>query len=57
MRAIGLMLAGVVSPMLLFFAVASAMDVPWQVIGLAMLAVTGAGALGLAAWWLGARRQ
>lgn len=57
MRAIGLMLAGVVSPMLLFFAVASAMDVPWQVIGLAMLAVTGAAALGLAAWWLGARRQ
>jgi hypothetical protein len=57
MRALGLMLAGVVSPMLLFFAVASAMEVPWQVIGLSMLAVMGAACLGLAAWWLGARKR
>lgn len=57
MRALGFMLAGVVSPMLLFFAVASAMEVPWQIIGLSMLAVTGAGCLGLAAWWLGARKR
>jgi len=33
------------------------MDVPWQVFGLAVLAVGGAAALGLAAWWLGARNN
>lgn len=57
MRALGFMLVGVLAPMLLFLAVALAMDVPWQVFGLAVLAVTGAGALGLAAWWLGARKR
>jgi hypothetical protein len=57
MRALGFALAGFLAPMLLFVAVALAMDVPWQLLGLAMLAVTGAGALALAAWWLGDRRR
>ena len=57
MRAFGFAMVGVLAPMLLFFAVAAAMDVPWQVFGLAVLAVGGAAALGLAAWWLGARKN
>jgi|GEM_PF-5899322 len=57
MRAFGFAMVGVLAPMLLFLAVALALDVPWQVFGLAVLAVSGAGALGLAAWWLGARTK
>jgi hypothetical protein len=57
MRALGFGLAGVMAPMLLFVAVALAMEVPWQVLALAAMAVTGAGALGLAVWWLGDRRR
>jgi len=57
MRALGFALAGVLAPLLLFVAVALAMEVPWQLLGLAALAVSGAAALGLAAWWLGARRR
>jgi hypothetical protein len=57
MRALGFGLAGVMAPMLLFVAVALAMEVPWQVLALAAMAVTGAGALALAFWWLGERRR
>jgi hypothetical protein len=57
MRALGLALVGFLAPMLLFVAVALAMDVPWQLLGLATLAVTGAGALAMAVWWLGERRR
>jgi hypothetical protein len=55
MRAIGLALVGFLAPSLLFMAVALALDVPWQLLGLATVAVGGAAALGLAAWWLGDR--
>ncbi|WP_439532324.1 hypothetical protein [Polymorphobacter sp.] len=55
MRALGLALVGFLAPALLFVAVALAMDVPWQLLGLAALAVTAAGTLALAVWWLGAK--
>lgn len=57
MRALGLGLAGFLAPLLLFVAVVLTLDVPWQLLGLAGLAVGGAAALGLAVWWLGARKN
>ncbi len=57
MRALGFALTGFLAPALLFTAVALALDVPWQLFGIAAMAVGGAGALGLAVWWLGDRKS
>lgn len=57
MRALGLGLVGFLAPMLLFAAVVMALDLPWQLLGLAALAVSGAAALALAVWWLGDRKS
>jgi heme/copper-type cytochrome/quinol oxidase subunit 4 len=56
MRMLGFALVGFLAPMLLFLAVALALDVPWQVFALSAVAVAGAAALALAVWWLGDRR-
>lgn len=57
MRMLGMALVGFLAPFLLFLAVVLVLDVPWQLLGLAVLAVGGASALALAAWWLGERRS
>ncbi|WP_416908208.1 MAG: hypothetical protein ACMVO5_00865 [Polymorphobacter sp.] len=57
MRALGLGLVGFLAPLLLFVAVVMALDLPWQLLGLAAMAVSGAGALALAVWWLGDRKR
>jgi hypothetical protein len=57
MRALGLGLVGFLAPLLLFVAVVLALDVPWQLLGLALMAVSGAAALALAVWWLGERKR
>lgn len=57
MRALGLGMVGFLAPLLLFVAVVLAIDLPWQVLGMALLAVSGAAALALAVWWLGDRKS
>lgn len=57
MRALGLGLVGFAAPLLLFVSVVLALDLPWQLLAMALLAVSGAAALGLAVWWLGERRR